>query len=66
MIGTIVKYLYSSLIYPRLKSYVESTDNQWDDTVLEFVDEVVEILIDRLNAIQISLYKDQENAKKVA
>ena len=52
MIGNVVNWLYKTWIYPRLLDYVNKTDNTWDNSVLAFVDEVVEIVIKKLGDVE--------------
>lgn len=53
MIGKIIQWVYNTYLRPRLLSYVRSTSNSWDDTALQFLDEVVALI-----ATRISTYND--------
>jgi hypothetical protein len=71
MIGNVVEWVYKTWVLPRLEEYVNKTDNTWDNTVLAFIDEVMEIIIEKLNSpeevikeISIKMSKDLQQYKK--
>lgn len=41
-IKAVIKLVYASWIYPYAKSYVDSTDNPWDDKALAFLDSLLD------------------------
>ena len=41
----IIKWAFMKWIYPELKEYVDSTDNEYDDKALQFVVDVIDILV---------------------
>lgn len=45
MTSKLIKWIYTKFIYKKLEQYVKSTENEWDDEVLKFIDEVVDLLL---------------------
>lgn len=45
MTSKLLKWIYTKFIYKKLEDYVNSTDNDWDNKALEFIDEVVDLLL---------------------
>lgn len=45
MIEKLIKLLYKKYVYPMLKEYVDSTDNEYDNRALDFVDDVIDLLL---------------------
>lgn len=44
----VIKIIYTDGLYPIAKAYVEKTDNTYDDKALEFLNEFVNDLINKL------------------
>lgn len=47
MVGykTVLRFSWRKVIYPKLKSFVERSEEGWDDELLKFVDENIEKVI---------------------
>lgn len=44
----VIKLVYSQILYPMAKNYVESTDNEFDDAALKFLDSFVSEILKKL------------------
>lgn len=64
MIGKIIKWVYKKFVYPKLKEYVDSTDNQWDNQVLEFVDEIIDLLVLKLGTVDAVIAEIDKSVSK--
>lgn len=45
MVTKFIKWGYKKFLYPKLKLYVESTDNDYDNKALEFIDEIIDLVL---------------------
>ena len=43
-----IEFVYYQVLKPIAEEYVEQTDNSWDDEALDFIDALVEYLLDKL------------------
>lgn len=50
MISKLVKLLYKKYIYGILLEYVERTDNEYDDMALEFINDVIDVLLIKMDS----------------
>jgi len=50
MISKLIKLLYKKYLYPELLKYVQSTDNEYDDVALAFVDDVIDLLLLKMDS----------------
>ena len=45
MVSKLLKWVYKKFLYPKLQEYVQSTDNDYDNKALEFLDDVVDLIL---------------------
>ena len=49
MTTKLIKWIYKKFLYPKLEKYVQSTDNDYDDKALQFLDDVVDLILLKLD-----------------
>ena len=58
LIKTLVKLLWLKLLRPIATEYVAKTDNTWDDQAVQFVDELVNLFLSKIDGV-VKQIKDQ-------